>query len=167
MVFAWAFNWKSFYETTLWFCSSRLFTRTNVVYVVHVIFQFMHAPLTTHTHAVKHSFRYLQGTQLHGLFLRPSTSPSLIVAYSNADWDGCKDFCRSTTCYAICFGHNLIAWHSKKQPTISKSSTEIEYRAPGCIVTEPFSIWKLLYDLGIILRDPIQLYCDNIHLYVC
>jgi len=72
-------------------------TRPDSAYAVHVVFQFIHAPPTTHLHAVKRIFRYLQGTQAHGLLLRPSASLSIIVAYLEAVWVGCKDFCRSTT----------------------------------------------------------------------
>ena len=41
--------------------------RPNIAYVVHVISQFMHAPCTTHLHAVKRIFMYLQGTLDYGL----------------------------------------------------------------------------------------------------
>lgn len=122
----------------------------------------MHAPRTTHLHAVKRIFRYLQGTLDHGLLLRPSATSTIIVAYSDADWAGCKDSCRSTTGYAVYFGPNLIAWRSKKQPTVSKSSTEAEYRAIGYTVAETIRIRKRLCDLGIVITTPTSLYCDNV-----
>jgi len=77
----------------------------------------MHASCTTHLHAVKCIFRYLQGTLQFGLQLRPASSPSMIVAYSDADWVGCKDSCHSTTGCAVFFGPNPISWCSKKQPS--------------------------------------------------
>ena len=89
-------------------------TRPDIANAIHVVFQFMHAPHTTHLHVVKRIFTYLQGTQDHSLLLRPSTSPSLIVTYSNADWAGCKNSCCSTTSYAVYFEPNLITWRSKK-----------------------------------------------------
>jgi len=63
----------------------------------------MHTPRATHMHAVKRIFRYLQGTLDYGLQLCPAISPMLIVAYSYADWAGCKDSCRSTTDYMVFF----------------------------------------------------------------
>ncbi|CAH9112808.1 unnamed protein product [Cuscuta europaea] len=51
------------------------------------------------------------------------------MAYSDADWAGCPESCRFTTSYAVFIGGNLISWRSKKQPMVSKSSTEAEYRA--------------------------------------
>ena len=60
----------------------------------------------------------------------------MIVAHSDADWTGDKDSCRSMTGYAVLFGPNLIFLRSKKQPVISKSSTEGEYRAGAYTVAE-------------------------------
>ena len=71
-------------------------TRPDITYAVHVS-QFVHAPYTTHLHAVKHIFRYLQGTSAHSLWFRPTTSSIMVVAYSDADWAGRKDSCQSTT----------------------------------------------------------------------
>ena len=84
------------------------------------------------------------------------------MAYSDADWAGYKDSSRSTTGYAVCFTPNLIACRSKKQPTISKSSTEVEYRAIGYIVAETIWIHKLLCDMGFLIATPTKLYCDNV-----
>ena len=91
----------------------------------------MHASRTTYLHAVKHIFCYLEGTLDYGLGVRPSSSPSLVVAYSVVDWAGCMDSYRSATGYVVFLGPDLIAWPSKKQPSISKSSTKAEYRTIG------------------------------------
>lgn len=64
--------------------------------------------------------------------------------------------------YAVFFGPNLIAWRSKKEPTVSKSSTEAEYRAVAYTVAETVWIRKLLHDLGITLPSPVRVYCDNV-----
>jgi len=128
----------------------------------------MHALCTTHLDAIKRIFRYLQGIMEHGLWFCSSRSPSLVVAYSNADWVGCRDSYRSTTRYAIFLGPNLIAWCSKKQPTISESSTEAEYRALGYTVVETIWVQKLLFDLCITISSPVRLYYDNLSaIYMC
>ena len=114
-------------------------TRPDIAYAIHIVYQFVHASCTTHLSAVKRIFRYLQGTLHDGVVLRPAVTSSVIVTYSDADWAGCKDTCRSTTGYAVFFGPNLIAWHSKKQPTVSKSSTEVEYSVVAYAVAE--TIW--------------------------
>lgn len=40
----------------------------------------------------------------------------------------------------ILFGQNLISWHSKKQPIISRSSIEVEYKAIANIISK--IIWQ-------------------------
>ena len=136
-------------------------TRLDIAYAVHVVFQYMHAPYTTHLHAIKRIFRYFQGTLTFGLQLRPASTPSVIVAYSNADQAGCKDTCRSMTGYAVFFGPNLLSRHSKKQPTVFKSSIEAEYHTVAYTVGETIWIRKLLHDIGISIVSPTKVFCDN------
>ena len=137
-------------------------TTPDIAYAVHVVFQYLHAFRTTHLHAIKRTFRYLQGTLHHSLHLRPAATPSIIVAYSDADLASCKDSCHSTTGYAVLFNPNLISWCSKKQPTVSKSSTEVEYRTVAYIVAETIWIRKLLHDLRLHLSTPTRVYYDKI-----
>jgi hypothetical protein len=66
----------------------------------------------------------------HGLLLQPATtSPDFLSAFSDADWAGNSDDRRSTEGHANFYGGNLIAWSAKKQATVSRSSTESEYKA--------------------------------------
>lgn len=97
-------------------------TRPDIAYVVDMVSQFMHAPRTNHFHAVKSFFRYLQGTLTFSLFLHSNNSPTVIIAYSDADWVVCPDTRGSTSGYVIFLGKNLISLRSKKQPSVSKSA---------------------------------------------
>ncbi|CAH9137156.1 unnamed protein product, partial [Cuscuta epithymum] len=139
-----------------------ILTRPDITYAVHLVSQFMHAPRTTHLLAVKRIYRYLQGTMDYGLWLQSNRDISLIVAYSDADWAGCPDSSRSTTGYAIFLGPNLISWRSKKQPTVSKSSTEAEYRAIAYTVQDTLFIRSLMAEMGLHISSPVQLHCDNV-----
>jgi hypothetical protein len=85
--------------------------------------------------AMKRILRYLQGTPAYGLLLRRSNS-SDIVAYTDADWAGCPDTCRSTLSYAMFLGDNLVSWSAKRQTLISHSSVEAEYHAVANGVAE-------------------------------
>lgn len=60
------------------------------------------------------------------------------------------------------FGPNLVSWCSKKQPTISKSSTEAEYRAVAYTVAKTLWIRQLLGELGLVLKAPVKVLCDNV-----
>ncbi|RVW58954.1 Retrovirus-related Pol polyprotein from transposon RE2 [Vitis vinifera] len=55
------------------------------------------------------------------------------------------------------------SWSSKRQPTVSKSSTEVEYRSLASSATEITWLTFLLHDIGIQLREPPQLLCNNLN----
>lgn len=103
-------------------------TRPDITYAVNQVCQFMHKPRTAHMVAVKRILRYIKGSLDYGLFFRPAPCTSL-SAYSDADWAGCPDSRRSTTGFCLYLGSNLISWGTRKQPTVSRSSAEAEYRA--------------------------------------
>ncbi|GJR10656.1 ribonuclease H-like domain-containing protein [Tanacetum coccineum] len=67
------------------------------------------------------------GTLDYGLQLFSSSTIDL-VAYSDADWVGCPTTRRSTSGYYVFLSNNLLSWSSKRQPTLSRSSAEAEYR---------------------------------------
>jgi hypothetical protein len=72
---------------------------------------------------MKRILRYLRGTPDYGFLLHRSRSTDLIV-YTDADWAGCPDTCRSTSSYAVFLGDNLVPWSAKRQTIISRSSAE-------------------------------------------
>lgn len=68
----------------------------------------MHDPHETHLAAIKRILRYVHGTMDYSLHKSRSSSTDL-VAYSDADWAGCRDTLRSTSGYAVFLGDNLIS----------------------------------------------------------
>ncbi|XP_026397089.1 uncharacterized protein LOC113291813 [Papaver somniferum] len=73
-------------------------------------------------------FRCLKGTIGTGITLVPGDT-SFITAYVDSDWAGCPDTRRSTSGFCTFLGSYIISWSSKKQPTISRSSAEAEYKS--------------------------------------
>ena len=106
----------------------------------------MHAPRDSHWTLVKRILRYIRGTMSLGLTLTASTSLEM-VAYSDADWAGCPDTRRSTSGYCVYLGPSLVSWSSKRQPTVSRSSAEAEYRAVANAVAECTWLRQLLQEL--------------------
>lgn len=135
-------------------------TRPDIAHAVNQVCQHMHSPRTTHLVAAKRILRYLKGTPDNGI--RFSKGPSTLTIFSDADWAGCPIDRRSTTGYCIFLGHNLISWSAKKQSSVSRSSTEAEYRALALSVTEVLWLCFLFRDLHIQLPQPPCFYCDNI-----
>jgi histone deacetylase 1/2 len=82
--------------------------------------------------------------------------------FFDTDWAGCPDDQRSTGGHAVLLGGNLVAWNSRKQPTISRSSTEAEYKSVANATAELMWIQALLRELGLVMSRPPSLWCDNI-----
>nr|GEW22285.1 hypothetical protein [Tanacetum cinerariifolium] len=87
----------------------------------------MHDPREPHLSALKPILRYVRGTLDYGLQLFSSSTTDL-VAYTDADWAGCPITRRSTSGYCVFLGNNLLSWSSKRQPMLSRSNAEAEYR---------------------------------------
>jgi hypothetical protein len=111
------------------------FSRPDITYAIQQVCLHMHTPREPHFTALKRILRYLCGSLDHGLLLRPSQTLELVV-YTDADWAGCPDTRRSTSGYAVFLGANLISWAAKRQPVVSRSSAEAEYRVVANGVAE-------------------------------
>ncbi|GKA35263.1 putative RNA-directed DNA polymerase [Tanacetum coccineum] len=127
--------------------------------------------------AVKRILRYLHGTVEHGMPIRRSSDSTFqaftdvlwkgnpdtfLEAFSNADWAGDLDDRWSTRGFAIYLGSNLISWTARKQRTVSRSSTEAEYKALADTVAELTWLQALLNKLGIRSSSTPILWCDNL-----
>ena len=135
-------------------------TRPDITFAVNHACQHMHQPTTHHMVAVKRILRFLKSTPTHNLFLRPG--PLHLVAYCDADWAGDPIDRRSTNGFCVFFGSSPVSWGAKKQPTISRSSTEAEYRCLALTAAELSWLRSLLRDLHIPLCKMPIIWCDNI-----
>nr|GEW05968.1 ribonuclease H-like domain-containing protein [Tanacetum cinerariifolium] len=97
----------------------------------------------------------------YGLQLFSSTT-DFLIAYLDVDWAGCPTTRRSTSGYCIFLRNNLLSWSSKRQPTLSHSSVEAEYRGVANSVAETCWIWNLLCELHTPLSSDTIVYCDNV-----
>ncbi|GJY55481.1 ribonuclease H-like domain-containing protein [Tanacetum coccineum] len=88
------------------------FTRPDISYAVQQICLYMHDPREPHFSALKRILRCVR------------------------DWVGCPTTRRSTSSYCVFLGNNLLFWSSKRQPTLSCSSAEAEYRDVANVVAE-------------------------------
>nr|GEW00571.1 hypothetical protein [Tanacetum cinerariifolium] len=113
-----------------------------------------------HLQVALHLLRYLKGSISKGLFY-PLQSQLMVTGFSDADWVNCLMTMRSLIGYYIFLGHALISWKTKKQATISRSSTEAKYRSMATTTCELLWLRYLLKDLRIDVHFPVALFCNN------
>ncbi|GJY78347.1 ribonuclease H-like domain-containing protein [Tanacetum coccineum] len=120
----------------------------------------MHDPREPHFSVLKRILWYVRGTLDYRLQLFSSSTTDL-VAYSDADWAGCPTTRRSTSGYCVFLANNLLSWSSKRQPTLSRSSAEAEYRGVANAIAETCWLRNLLRELHTPLSSITLVYCDN------
>lgn len=83
----------------------------------------MHLPGTEHWTAAKRILRNLAGITHKGIFFSSRNTPSLHT-FTDADWSENRDDYTSTGAYIVYFDKHPIAWSSKEQTGVARSSTE-------------------------------------------
>ena len=84
-----------------------------------------------------------------------------LEAYSDVDWAGSIVNRRSTFGYFTFLGGNLVTWRSKKQLLVARSRAKAEFKVMAQAIYELLWIKIIITDLGITLKEPMRLYCDN------
>ncbi|CAN1822050.1 Retrovirus-related Pol polyprotein from transposon RE2, partial [Linum perenne] len=115
-------------------------TRPDISYATNRLAQSMHSPTMTNWMQLKRVLRYLK----------------------DADWAGDNKDRRSTSAYVAYLGSNIISWSSRKQRTVSRSSTEAEYRALATAASEVLWLTSLLKEVGCPLSTAPTIWCDNV-----
>jgi hypothetical protein len=62
----------------------------------------------------------------------------------------------------VFLGDNLISWSSNRQPTLSRSSVEVEYKSVANVVSKSCWLRNLLLELHFPLSQATLVYCDNV-----
>ncbi|XP_075101828.1 secreted RxLR effector protein 161-like [Nicotiana tabacum] len=121
--------------------------RPDIIFVVKVLSQYMHALKQSHLEAAMRVVRYIKNAPGLGLIV-PTDNTLKIAAYCDSDWRACVETRKSITGYAIKFGDALISWKSKKQETMSRSSAEAEFRSMAANVAKIIWMIGLFKELG-------------------
>jgi hypothetical protein len=135
-------------------------TRPDISFAVQHLSQFVSKPLVPHYNAAMHILKYLKSDPAKGIFLSASSSLK-ISAFADSDWATCPETRKSITGFCVLLGSSLISWKSKKQNTVSRSSTEAEYRALASLTCEIQWLQYIFQDFKIIFTNPASVFCDS------
>ncbi|KAJ9557387.1 hypothetical protein OSB04_012001 [Centaurea solstitialis] len=119
-------------------------SRPDIMYSTCLCARYQAEPKESHLTAVQRIFRYLKGTPNVGL----------------CDFAGCKIDRKSTTGGCQLLGGKLVSWTSKKQNSVSTSTTEAEYVAAVICCAQVMWMRNQLQDYDIQLSK-IPIYWDN------
>lgn len=103
-------------------------TRPDIAFAVTRLSKYNANPSQKHWELAKYVLRYLQGTK-HFRLRYDGASGAGLIGYSDSDWAEDKDDRRSTTGFIFSMAGGAISWVSRRQTTVSLSSTEAEYKA--------------------------------------
>ena len=95
------------------------------------------------------------------MILYDGASNAGLVAYSDSDWAEDKDDRHSTSGQIFCLAGGAVSWTSRRQSTISLSSTEAEYKAASDTCRQMAWLRSFSIELGYDMSHPTPLYVDN------
>ena len=135
-------------------------TRPNICYVLIAMSQFMTKPRQRHWVETKNILIYIIGTITYGL--RYTSSGGLFLhGYADVDWGGSLVDQKSTSGYCFNLGFAMTSWSSRKQGSISQSTTKVEYIAASDARKEAVWLRKLVYGLFGDKLETTVVHCDN------
>lgn len=112
------------------------------------------------THA-KRVLRYIQSTLNLKMVYKKQDNAEPLVGYTDSDWAGDKNDRKSISGYVFKVFGNTVSWASRKQATVSLSSTEAEYISLGQGISEAKWLRSLLNEIGVECVSPTIIQVDN------
>eukprot|EP00253_Pinus_taeda_P014918 PITA_14918 len=134
--------------------------RPDIMQVVGMVGRFQSVAKQSYLLAMKRILKYLKGTLDFGLWYPKSTTPT-VTSYTDVDGGGSVDDRKSTSGNAFFMGDCLVSWLSKKQSSISLSTTEAKYINTANCCTQILWMKEALKDVNIETKQRITIYCDN------
>lgn len=149
-------------------------TRPDIAFAVGQLSKHNADPQAGHMKAAKRIVRYLKGTIHLGLIYGShpkdegdtrapnAPSPFGLIGYGDSSYAGDLEDRKSVMGYCYFINGAIVSWCSKKQRTVSTSTTEAEYIALGYAAREAIWLRRFLNELQV--SEPIKcitLYGDN------
>ncbi len=126
-------------------------TRPDVAFATSVASWFAENPDHQHMEVVKTILRYLKGTRARGITYGGLYQEDLLVkSYSDSGWESDKESRKSTSGFIFMLNGGPVSWCSKRQPTVTLSSTEAEYITLTLAAKKATWLMRLLTELGLL-----------------
>ncbi|MBW0532418.1 hypothetical protein O181_072133 [Austropuccinia psidii MF-1] len=136
-------------------------TRPDILYAVSALSQFLKKLGMNYWKAFMDVLRYLRGTSSMCISYKRGIIHEA-VAYSDADWGNCRVTRRSVSGHLILFNEGLVIWKTKKQPTVSLSSAEAEYKLLCNLASEVLWFQQFCEEVELTNNSqPMKIYEDN------
>jgi hypothetical protein len=133
-------------------------TRPDLAHTISCLSQFNSCPTAQHLSAAKHTLRYLNKTKSWSLFY-PANEPLILEGFSDADYASCLDSRLSYAGYVFRLGRSVISWKSRKNTSVTTSTTESEYVALSLATRQVQWYKKAFKDFR--LQVPAAIFCDS------
>jgi hypothetical protein len=133
-------------------------TRPDIAFAVSTVSQFNDNPGWPHWEAVKHIYKYLNGTK--NLVLVYGGEKRGLQGYVDAD-GASQDHRRAITGYVFMVDGGAVSWSSKKQELVTLSTAEAEYVAATHAAKEAMWMCKLIGEIFRPLTSPTTLFSDS------
>ena len=135
-------------------------TRPDISNAVREAAQYVKDYKERHWKAVKRIMRYLQKTKESRIFYKRNGGLELI-GYADADFANCKESGKSVTGKMFFLGGDIVSWSSRKQKTVSLSTTEAEVVALAQAIPDAIWLRMLLEGIGVKQENETRMFNDN------
>lgn len=137
-------------------------TRPDIAFSVNYLSRFQNCYQETHYKYALRVLKYLYYTKnLNMRYTKKKDKYNLLDCYVDSDWAGDINDRKSTSGYVIRLYENPIFWKSRKQTTVTKSSTAAEYVALSEATSEIILIKAILKTFDMNLNEPVKIFEDN------
>ncbi|MBW0466040.1 hypothetical protein O181_005755 [Austropuccinia psidii MF-1] len=131
-------------------------TRPDILFAVSSLSQFLELPGIKNWNAFMHVLQYLKGTS-HQSLVYPIEGKQGVQSYCNTDWGNCHQARRSVTGFIVMFNGCLVIWKTRKQPTVSLSTAEAEYKALTDLSAKLLWLRQFIQELALhLVEGPIK-----------
>jgi hypothetical protein len=142
------------------------YSRPDIGNAVREIAKVMDGPTELQVKSLYRLIKYVLDTKNQGLLMSPlepeENSTWIMSAYCDSDYAGDKDGRKSVSGFVIYIQGCLISWKSRKQKSVTLSSSEAEYVAISEVCAEIMFLKQVLEFMEIKVKLPIIVKVDNV-----